>query len=82
MGWWVDPKVATGEAAEFASGDLVEAHFYVEEGSRRRLVMSGETKAGRVQDVTVMSAPFSPAGSVLSLEVSRCNCASSQFQFQ
>ena len=64
-GFWVDPDVATGKAAEFASGDLLEAHFFVEEGSRRRLVLSGETKAGRVDDVKVISETFCPAGFAL-----------------
>ena len=56
-GFWVDPDVASGKAAEFAPADLVEAHFYVEEGNRRSLVLSGEIKAGRVQDVKVLSEP-------------------------
>ena len=57
--------MATGNAAEFAPKDLVEALFYVEEGSRRGLVPSDGTKAGRVQNVEVMSAPFSQAGHTL-----------------
>ena len=47
--------MATGKAAEFATSDLVEAHFFVEDGRRRSLVVSGETKAGRLKDVKVMS---------------------------
>ena len=58
-GYWVNPDVARGKAAEFVPLDLVEAHFYVEEGGRRRSVVSSETKAGRVEDVKVVPEPLS-----------------------
>jgi len=45
--------VASGKAAEFARLDLVEAFSYVEEGSRRGLVLSEEAKSGRIEDVKV-----------------------------
>lgn len=61
-GFWVDPDVASGNAAEFAPRDLVEAYFYVEEENRRSLVLSSEVKAGRVEDVKVMPEPVGPAG--------------------
>ena len=58
-GYWVNPDVASGKAAEFAPLDLVQAHFYVDEGSRRGSEVSSETKAGRVEDVKVVPAPLS-----------------------
>ena len=61
-GFWVDPDVASGKAAEFASKDLVEARFYVEAGTRRSSVLSSEVKAGRVEEVKVMPEPVGPAG--------------------
>ncbi|KAJ1483234.1 hypothetical protein T484DRAFT_1801045 [Baffinella frigidus] len=51
-GFWVDPDVVSGKAPEFAPLDLVVARFYEEDGANRRdLVLSGDAKAGRVQDV-------------------------------
>ena len=57
-GYWVNPDVARGNAAEFAPLDLVKAHFHFEEGGRRRWVVSSETKAGRVEDVKVVPEPL------------------------
>jgi len=53
-GFWVDPDLASGRAAEFATGDLVKAFFFVEEvdeGSRRSQVVSSEAKMGRLTEV-------------------------------
>ena len=68
-GYWVNPDVASGKAAEFAPLDLVQAHFYVEDGGRRGSEVSSETKAGKVEDVKVVPAPLS-----LSLSLSLCLC--------
>ena len=81
IGYWVNPDVATGNAPEFAPLDLVEGHYYVAEGVRRRVVVSGEAKAGRVQRVEVMSEPFSSADSFLLLDDARSERVSFQFTF-
>ena len=49
--------MASGTAAEFARADLVEAFFYQDDGIRRSLKLSSETKSGRVEEVKVVPTP-------------------------